>query len=157
VKPLLAAAAIGATLGLTATVGVLVANNEDDDPDAKRDPRPTASPTTLDPNGDITLTKDGAPRDVKIDDQGTSVTLSWVDTTGGKVPFIIFGARDGQGTKALGKEDRGQTSHVIEGLTPRADYCFVVAAALSVETLANSDSVCTRRLGGSKAPAETPS
>ena len=154
VKPLVAAGAVGITLGLTATIGVLAARNQD----SASDPTRSASPSTPDPTGGIALTKEGAPRDLRIDDQGISVTLSWTDTTGGKVPFIIFGARQGQQTKALGKEERGQTSHVIDGLTPRADYCFVVAAAVSVEKLANSDSVCTSRLGANPSdPGATPS
>ena len=154
VKPLLVAGAIGITLGLTATIGVLAVRDRDTDPQT----RPTPSPSTLDPDGKVGLTKDGAPRDLTIDDSGTSVTLRWVDTTGGKAPFIIFGARDGQQTKVLGKEERGQASHVIDGLTPRADYCFVVAAAVSADTLANSDSVCTRRLGANPSdPGGTPS
>jgi serine/threonine-protein kinase PknK len=144
VKPLLVAGAIGVTLGLATTIGIVASRDGKQAPEATD---PTPSPTALTP-GSIDLTKEGAPRDLRIEDAGTSVTLHWVDTTGGKAPFIVFGARDGQQTRVLKKEERGQNSTVVDGLTPRADYCFVVAAAVSAEKLANSDSACTRRLGG---------
>ncbi len=144
VKPLLVAGAIGVTLGLAATIGIVASRDGKQTPEATD---PTPSQSALTPGG-IDLTKEGAPRDLRIEDAGTSVTLHWVDTTGGNAPFIVFGARDGQQTRVLKKEERGQTSTVVDGLTPRADYCFVVAAAVSAEKLANSDSACTRRLGG---------
>jgi hypothetical protein len=149
VKPLIAAGALGITLGLAATIGVIVANNKD--ADTPRDP--AADPTAITPDDQVDVTKDGAPRDLTIEDAGTSVTLRWVDATGGKAPFIIIAARDGQRPRALRKEERGQTSTVIDGLTPRADYCFVVAAALSVDAVAKSDTVCTSRLTASKPPS----
>jgi hypothetical protein len=156
VKPLIAAGALGISLGLAATIGVLVVRANDPGTDPGKET--TAAPTSLNPDSEVGLTTEGAPRDLTIEDAGTSVTLRWVDATGGKAPFIVIGARDGKPAKALGKEDRGQTSHVIDGLTPRADYCFVVAAALSVDNLAKSEPVCTSRLGANASePAATPS
>jgi hypothetical protein len=155
VKPLLVAGAIGITLGLAATLGLLAVKNRQD-PESK--PRASGTPAPSVTPGGITLTKDGAPRNLAIDDRGTSVILNWVDTTEGRAPFIIFSARSGQPTKAVGKELQGQSSSVVNGLNPKADYCFVVAAAVSVDVLANSDSVCTARLGANASPpAPTPS
>jgi hypothetical protein len=155
-----AAAVIGIALGLTATIGILAVRNRDASTGAtdRTTPSPSASPSGLLPDGTIKLTKDGAPRDLKLDDRGTSVTLNWVDPTGGTVQFIVFGARTGQQTKVLGRGVQGETSHTVEALNPSADYCFVVAAAVSVDLLAASDSVCTGRLGGAKpSVAATPS
>jgi hypothetical protein len=156
-RPLLAAGVIGIALGLTATIGILAVRNDRDPGPTERHTTATPTPTGLVPSGSVRVTKDGAPRSVQLDDAGTSVTLRWSDSTGGRVQFIIFGARTGQQTKVMGRELQGQTSHVIEGLNPSADYCFVVAAAVSVETLASSDRVCTRRLGGPASPSVAPS
>ena len=143
-------------LGLTALLGLLVVqgkNNEGKEPQANPTPTPSVGPS-----GGVTLTKEGAPTNLVVDDRGTSVILNWIDNTGGRAPFIVFSARTGQQTKAVGKASQGETTHVVDGLNPKADYCFVVTAAVSVEVLANSDSVCTRRLGANASePAATPS
>lgn len=145
--PLLGAAVVGIVLGLVITTAVLL--NRDPGNDSHDSRGTTASPSlaTPSPTGSISLTADGAPTGLQIQDDGGTVTVTWIDSTSGAAPFLIFGARTGQQTKVLARQDPGATSATINGLSAKADYCFVVAAVVAADTLANSDPICTRRLG----------
>ena len=68
-------------------------------------PTPTDVPTAI-----ITGSAAGAPRDVRLADRGTSVTLTWSDPSGGKVPFIVIGSGPGGETLESKQVDRGRTT-----------------------------------------------
>jgi len=86
-----------------------------------------------------------APRDVKLRDDGVSVTLTWTDPTSGTVPFIIAEGRVGEQLRALQPLPAGQTAYTLNGLNPTLDYCFAVVATYDTNVVATSDPVCTER------------
>jgi hypothetical protein len=99
-------------------------------------PGPSASPTaeTLEP-----------PRDLKLRDEGTSITLTWTDPSGGTVPFIVAGGRSAAAAKSIGTVESGKTTFRLDGLSPTADFCFLVAAVYSGNNTVLSAPACTTR------------
>jgi hypothetical protein len=110
----------------------------DDDPPARPAPTvPTAAAPTL--GGD-------PPTDLRLDDRGDNITLTWTDPTGGTVPFIVSAARGaGQEMRTMGAVTAGETRFVAHGLNDRLDYCFTVVAVYATDRYAASAPVCTRR------------
>ncbi|TDC37411.1 hypothetical protein E1211_10570 [Micromonospora sp. 15K316] len=92
------------------------------------------------------------PGDVRLRDDSSTITLTWTDPSGGKVPFMVVGGRTGQPMRAMATVDPGQTTYTLNGLNPRLDYCFTVLAAWSTGTFATSAQVCTTRGGGTPPP-----
>lgn len=88
------------------------------------------------------------PGDVRLRDELSTITLTWADPSGGKVPFTVVGGRVGQPMRAMATVDPGRTSYTVNGLNPRLDYCFTVLAAWPTGTFATSAQVCTGRAGG---------
>jgi hypothetical protein len=87
-----------------------------------------------------------APTDVRIVDNGESVTLTWADPSNGRVPFIVAGGRDDTGSSPFTTVDPGHTTITIYGLRTDANYCFTVAAVWSTDTIMASPRTCTQRL-----------
>jgi hypothetical protein len=84
------------------------------------------------------------PSSVTLRDSGDSVALEWVYPPGVEGPVLISGGRTGQ-TRAFQQLPAGSTSYVVYGLNERADYCFTVAVVYSVDSVAPSAPVCTKR------------
>jgi hypothetical protein len=103
-------------------------------------PTPTDQPTTI-----ITASAQGAPRDVRLADRGTSVTLTWSDPATGTVPFLVVGSGPGGERLEPKQVDRGGTSVTFSGLERNRNYCFVVGAVYAVDRVATAAEVCTRR------------
>lgn len=141
-RPLLTAGIVGVILGLLAVIGLLVANNKQSDQGA-------ATPT---PSASASLVNHGAPRNLRLGDNGDSITLSWKDTAHGKARFLITGAQTGEKTRWMGQTGRGDTKFTISGVNSTIDYCFQVVTVLSNEAVAPSDPACTSRLGGGASP-----
>ncbi|WDZ88279.1 fibronectin type III domain-containing protein [Micromonospora cathayae] len=85
------------------------------------------------------------PAALRLRDDSTSIRLTWVDPSGGVVPFVVAGGRAGQPLGAMATLDPGRTSWTVNGLNPRVDYCFTVLAVYSTEQYATSTQVCTSR------------
>jgi hypothetical protein len=85
------------------------------------------------------------PADVKVDDFGTSVTVSWTDPGAGKTSFIITGGHPGEVLRSMGTVGPGQTRFTLEGLNDQLDYCFAVLAVYSTTEFASSPQSCTSR------------
>jgi hypothetical protein len=103
-------------------------------------PTPTDQPTTI-----ITGSPEGAPRDVRLTDRGTSVTLTWADPSGGVVPFLVIGSGPAGEKLETRQVDQGGTSVTYGGLERDRNYCFVVGAVYAVDRVATATEVCTRR------------
>jgi hypothetical protein len=86
------------------------------------------------------------PTEVTLRDDGGSVTLTWVDPSGGRVPFIVAGGREDATSGLLETVPVGRTTSTIYGLNIRYDYCFTVAAVWSADMIAPSIRTCTNRL-----------
>ncbi len=102
-----------------------------------------ASPSSAAPGGGA-----GAPRDLKLRDEGTSVTLTWTDPSSGTVSFIVAGGQQGA-IRQLQVIVPGTTTYTINGLSPRLDYCFTVAAVYDTTRVELSDLACTKRASAS--------
>jgi hypothetical protein len=147
--------ALVASLGLTIFVAAVVIAMQlfrpgaaDPGPGAAGDPTagatsdaaPTGQPATTGPG-------DGRPpTDVVLRDEGGSVTLTWVDPSGGRVSFIVAGGREDATAGLLETVPVGRTTSTIYGLNIRYDYCFTVAAVWSADVIAPSIRTCTNRL-----------
>ncbi|MFC5007614.1 hypothetical protein ACFPIJ_58640 [Dactylosporangium cerinum] len=86
-----------------------------------------------------------APEDVRLVDERVAVTLTWRDPTAGQAVFYVVGTPAGGVPTTVANAVRGKTSVRVNGLNPTVDYCFVLVAALSVDEVGNSDSICTNR------------
>jgi len=86
------------------------------------------------------------PTDVKLLDEGTAITITWTDPSGGTVPFLVTGARRNQEAQPMGRVSAGDPpSFKVNALNPRLDYCFSVVAVYSTNEFAPSELVCTNR------------
>jgi hypothetical protein len=97
-------------------------------------PTATASAATLQPPGDL-----------KLRDDGSSVTLTWTDPTKGTVPFVVAGGRLDNALNPLGSVESGKNTYTLNGISSTADYCFLVAAVYSPQHTVPSALICTRR------------
>ncbi|GAA2699622.1 hypothetical protein ACFY2R_07500 [Micromonospora olivasterospora] len=89
------------------------------------------------------------PGDLRLRDEGSTITLTWTDPSRGAVPFMVAGGRAGQRLGVMGDVDPGETSYTVNALSTRVDYCFTVLAVYSTDTFATSGQVCTARQAGS--------
>ncbi len=90
----------------------------------------------------------GAPRDVTLHDDGTSITVSWTDPTDGTGTVLVSLARAGRPAGALTSLPAGTRVDRITDLDPAADYCVVIAIAYEQDALAPATQVCTHRSHG---------
>ncbi len=104
--------------------------------------RTTAGPS---PSPSRTDGPRAAPRDVVLSDDGTSVTVSWSDPSGGTGSVLLAVARAGQPAGPLQSLPPGTVRHRVTGLDPRADYCVVLAVVYGQDTVAQAAQVCTHR------------
>jgi len=105
----------------------------------------TVAPTTAPPTTSPTVAA-VPPTELKLADTGGSVTLTWRDPTGGRVPFLLTGGRVGTGARPLESIPAGRTRSIVYGLNNKFDYCFVVSAIYSATLIAPSIRICTHRL-----------
>ncbi|MFE9205418.1 hypothetical protein [Micromonospora sp. NPDC007230] len=88
------------------------------------------------------------PGDLRLQDEATTITVTWTDPTDGGVPFVVAGGRAGQKLGVMATVDPGETRYTVNGLSAKLDYCFTVLAVYSTDTYATSGQVCTDRQGG---------
>ncbi|WP_238009376.1 fibronectin type III domain-containing protein [Dactylosporangium sp. AC04546] len=106
-------------------------------------PRPSGSPGAVLSSG--AGARPGTPGDVRLRDEGATVTVTWTDRTAGTAQHaVLSGPRDGAATvrRLLAP---GTTTLVLRGLDPRQDYCFQVLAIIGTDDYARADPVCTKR------------
>jgi hypothetical protein len=92
------------------------------------------------------------PGDLRLRDDGSSVTLTWTDPSKGTVPFIVAGGRAENALNPLGSVESGKTTYTLNGISPTADFCFLVAAVYSPEHTVPSALICTKRTNASPSP-----
>jgi hypothetical protein len=149
--------ALVASLGLTIFVAAVVIAMQlfgpgarDPSAGAVTEPSPTTATdtTATDTTPPATTAPAGAlpPTEVALRDEGGSVTLTWVDPSDGRVPFIVTGGRVDATPGLLESVPVGRTTSTLYGLNVRYDYCFTVAAVWSADVIAPSIRTCTNRL-----------
>jgi tetratricopeptide repeat protein len=102
--------------------------------------RPTSPPAPPRPTG-----ARGAPHDVTLHDDGTSITVSWTDPTDGTGSVLLALARAGQPAGPLRSLPPGTHEDRLTGLDPSVDYCVVLAVAYPQDPVAPAAQVCTHR------------
>ncbi|MFC4017530.1 tetratricopeptide repeat protein [Micromonospora sp. GCM10011542] len=132
-----AVAAAGVAVVAVAGLGVVVLNRDDSPP-------PAPASTLAVPSAPVTAAGP-PPGDLRLRDDAATITLTWTDPTGGAVPFMVAGGRAGQALGVIATVDPGRTSHTVNGLNSRVDYCFTVLAVYSTDSFATSGQVCTER------------
>ena len=105
---------------------------------------PDAAPQQT-PTVTASVSTDLAPTDVRLEDHGSSVVISWTDRTGGTAPHYVVGGPVGTTPHAMTQAEKGVTEVTIDALNPDTDYCFTVIAVISVDEVAPSGQICTDR------------
>ncbi|WP_238014093.1 hypothetical protein KZZ52_10130 [Dactylosporangium sp. AC04546] len=139
--------ALVAVLGgaAAAVVAFVIARPQTSDPAAQPSGAPAATLTTapaISASGPAGNPK--APAQLRLRDDRTAITLTWVDPSDGTVPFIVAGGQQGA-LRQLQVMPAGSTTYTINGLNPKLDYCFTVAAVYSTDSVELSDLACTNR------------
>ena len=86
-----------------------------------------------------------APTGLKLQDNRDSVSLTWRYPKGSEGPVLISGGRTGQEQRAFQQLPAGTTDYVVYGLNRQNNYCFSVAVVYTVDQVAASEAVCTKR------------
>ena len=146
-RPLLAILAIALAGGVTAAVVAFVAARPDSEPSDAENLPPAPSAVATATIGGATGNP-SAPRNIRLRDNGTSITLGWTDPSKGTVSFIVAGGQQGA-IRQLQVLTPGSTTYTINGLNPRLDYCFTVAAVYDTTRVELSDLTCTKRTSAS--------
>lgn len=133
--------------GITAAVVSFVAARPDR-PAARQDGQaPPSATAAAQPGAGASGTTVGnakAPGSLRLRDDKTSITLTWTDPSKGSVPFIVAGGQQGA-LRQLQVLAAGATTYTLNGLNPKLDYCFTVAAIYGTDSVALSDLACTQR------------
>jgi hypothetical protein len=98
---------------------------------------PSASPSGIDAGP--------PPGDVRLRDNHDSVSLDWTYPKGAEGPVLISGGRTGQEQRAFQQLPAGTADYVVYGLNEQLDYCFTVAVVYTVDHVAASPPLCTKR------------
>jgi hypothetical protein len=98
------------------------------------------------PKGNVPTVSGRPPTDIRVEDDGSDVRLTWTDPAAGRTTFLITGGRQGEVLRPLGQVGPGQTSYELHGLNADLDYCFAIVAVYSTTELAPSGQSCTSRL-----------
>ena len=136
--------------GITAAVVSFVVARPDPPAARQQDQPPSgAAPSQSGPTGQAAQSgaaagNPKAPGALKLRDDKTSITLTWTDPSKGSVPFIVAGGQQGA-LRQLQVLAAGATTYTLNGLNPKLDYCFTVAAIYGTDSVALSDLACTQR------------
>jgi hypothetical protein len=143
--PLVLAAVLVA--GITVAAAIVLATLPRDDADPAAAPvqsaatlPPAPSPSVVPPSNAAV-----APTSVTLQDNRDSVSLKWRYPKGSEGPVLISGGRTGQEQRAFQQLPAGTTEYVVYGLNRQNNYCFSVAVVYTVDQVAASEAVCTKR------------
>ncbi|MEV4514332.1 fibronectin type III domain-containing protein [Dactylosporangium sp. NPDC049525] len=134
--------------GITAAVVSFVAARPDRPATARQDGQVPPSAAASGPAGagasGAATGNPKAPGSLRLRDDKTSITLTWTDPSNGSVPFIVAGGQQGA-LRQLQVLAAGTTTYTLNGLSPKPNYCFTVAAVYGTDSVALSDLACTQR------------
>ncbi|AGL19872.1 hypothetical protein L083_6362 [Actinoplanes sp. N902-109] len=141
----LAAVLVAGIATAAGIVAVTLPRGDDDGQRAAQQPSAaaTTAPQSKAPAGNTPGVV--APAGVKLQDNRDSVALSWRYPKGSEGPVLISGGRSGQERRAFQQLPAGTTEYIVYGLNAKADYCFTVAVIYTVDKVAASEPVCTKR------------
>ncbi|MBB3092665.1 hypothetical protein FHR83_000299 [Actinoplanes campanulatus] len=117
--PLLLATVLAAGVAAAAVVVILTL------PGADGATQPTTRPAVQEPVKPSTVP--GAPQNVRLRDNGDSVSLQWVYPRDATEAVLITGGRAGQPPVKIADLPAGAADYVVYSLNEKPDYCFTVA------------------------------
>ena len=85
------------------------------------------------------------PSDLALRDDGSRITATWRDPSGGRAAVLIAVAKAGQPTGPLVSLPAGTQTYAFTGLDEFADYCVVLAVAYPGERMTEATQSCTHR------------
>ncbi|APC33513.1 hypothetical protein A9R04_01800 [Nocardiopsis dassonvillei] len=94
------------------------------------------------------VNEEAAPTDVRLEDSGDTVLLTWTDNSGGAVAHHVVGGPVGTVYAPLADVGPGEVRAEVGGLDADEEYCFTVIAVVTVDEVAYSEEACTDRSGG---------
>ena len=139
--PVLPAVAVVAVAGAVVTALVITAAGRQEHGQARPGRSSAGPPAATAP----AKPPQPGPVEVRLRDEGSSVTLTWRDPTAGSVPFIVAGALAGEQSRPFANLPAGHTTYTVNGLNPSLEYCFTVVAVYSTDSVTASNLVCTKR------------
>jgi hypothetical protein len=143
-NPLLLAVVLVGGVAAAAAVVILTLPDADGATDAQAPPSaaapsaPAAAPPT-------TSGSPGAPQNLRLRDNGDSVTLQWAYPRNADGAVLISGGRAGQEPRKFQELPAGAGEFIVYSLDEKLDYCFTVAVESTAGRVAASAPVCTRR------------
>ncbi|MEU4688294.1 fibronectin type III domain-containing protein [Actinoplanes sp. NPDC023714] len=147
-QPLLLAAVLAGGVAAAAAVVILTLPDADGATEATAPPPPPASPA-LAPSTESAPSPEagdrGAPQNVRLRDDGDSVSLQWAYPDGADGPVHLLAGKDGAEPRKFQELAAGASDYVVYSLSETADYCFRVAVDYGSGRIAGSAPVCTRR------------
>jgi hypothetical protein len=93
----------------------------------------------------VAPTESGAPQNLRLRDNGNSVSLQWAYPRGANGPVHLLAGKDGAEPQKFQELPAGASDYVAYGLSESANYCFRVAVAYRADRVADSAPVCTQR------------
>lgn len=84
------------------------------------------------------------PSDVRLDNTGRTITVSWLDPPAGPAPIVVAVAEDGRPPRVVATLPAGTREYVLGPAEPGREYCLIVAAVYPGEPLSAATSVCTQ-------------
>jgi hypothetical protein len=88
------------------------------------------------PPGDVQL----LPRD-----NGTTISVTWTDPSGGRAPFVVAVAPAGEHPMIDAALQPGTTQYLLKGVDSKKDYCVVVGVYYDPANVTKSTAACTTR------------
>ena len=145
-QPLVLAAVLIAGIAAAAAIVVATLPRGDDAAPAAEAPPAASVPAPASPQASVAPTNAAvAPTGVTLRDNRDSVQLTWRYPKGSEGPVLISGGRTGQEQRAFQQLPAGTTDYVVYGLNRQNNYCFSVAVVYTVDQVAASEAVCTKR------------
>ncbi|MDI6101211.1 fibronectin type III domain-containing protein [Actinoplanes sp. NEAU-A12] len=141
--PLLLATVLAGGVATAAAVAILTLPGADGATHPQAPPSGPASAPAAEPL--TAVAEPGAPQDVRLRDNGQSVSLQWAyprDATG---DVVIAVGRSGQSPVTVADLPSGATDYVVYSLSEQQNYCFTVSVRTDGQESAAAAPVCTRR------------
>jgi hypothetical protein len=87
------------------------------------------------------------PGDVQLlaRDNGTTLSVTWTDPSGGRAPFVVAVAPAGEHPTIDAALQPGTTQYLLHGMDPKRDYCVVIGVYYDPATVTKSTATCTTR------------
>ncbi|WP_433791379.1 hypothetical protein [Actinoplanes sp. CA-252034] len=138
--PLLLATGLAGGVAAAAAVVILTLPGAD----GATTPEPPAT-TTTGAKALTTTSEPGSPQNVRIRDEGPSVSLQWDYPRDADGEVLITVARSDRPPVTVAELPAGATDYVVYSLSERYDYCITVAVRGDGQQIAAAAPVCTKR------------